>query len=739
MSNLLKDLNPQQQEGVTHTEGPLLILAGAGSGKTRVLTYRIAYLIEQGRAYPSQILAITFTNKAANEMKERVAQLVGPESNYMWVSTFHSMCLRFLRRDSEKIDYQKNFVIYDPIDQKSVLNDCIKELNISEKQFPIPNVIKSISSAKDKLIFPKEYLSQNQGNYYQERLGSIYQLYQEKLKKNNAMDFDDLIVKSIKLFQENPKVLEFYQNRFKYILVDEYQDTNYAQYKLVNMLSGGYRNLCVVGDDDQSIYGFRGADVENILSFEKDFPDAKVIKLEQNYRSSQRILNAANYVIQNNSRRKDKRLWTDNGKGNAIFIQGNDSEYKEGEFIAQEIEKCRKQENRNYKDFAILYRTNAQSRTLEDALRRAGIPYQIFGGLKFYSRLEIKDIIAYLTLLENPQDDVALKRIINTPKRGIGHVTMEKIQGYAEFKGEGLFNIILKIEEVPGISPGAKTKIKKFASMMASFNTMKEYLGLSDLIKKVLEDTGYLEMLEEGKLDKSDIRLENLEEFVSGATEFENNSEDTSLRAFLENISLVSDIDTLDPEEGSAVLMTLHNAKGLEFPVVFLTGMEEGMFPHSRSLLDYDEMEEERRLCYVGITRAMEKLYMTYAEERIIYGQPTSYLPSRFLKEIEDAAPEGLIVKSDREILTKRPLYKNNYSPRKTFKTEFYKPPAKKPMVKTSSEELVEGVKVKHNKWGIGTIVGKTKAKDDIFVSIAFPGIGIKKVSLSYASLEIVR
>lgn len=741
MSNLLQGLNPQQAEGVQCIEGPLLILAGAGSGKTRVLTHRIAYIIEQGFAYPSQILAITFTNKAAREMKERVEKLVGSESASMWVSTFHSMCVRMLRRDIDKIGYNKNFVIYDTIDQKSLLQECLRELNVNEKQFPLPVVIKKISEAKDKLLTSEDFNNQNEGNYRLEKIATIYQLYQKKLMKNNALDFDDLIFKTIELFQGNPDVLEYYQNKFKYVLVDEYQDTNYAQYKLVNLLSQGYKNLCVVGDDDQSIYRFRGADVRNILDFEKDFPEAKVIKLEQNYRSSQRILDAANYVIQNNSSRKDKRLWTDKRQGSPIIVKKNYNEYEEGDFIAQEIEKCRREENRSYGDFAILYRTNAQSRVLEESFMRAGIPYQVFGGQKFYSRMEIKDIVAYLTLLENPYDDIALKRIINVPKRGIGKTTLEKIGDYAEFKGEGMYSIILDIDEVPGLSERIKNKIRKFSTMMATFMTMKKAIGLTELIQHVLEDSGYLKMLKEGKVEKADIRLENLEEFISAAMEFEKNSEDTSLQAFLENISLVADIDNLENGEGAVVLMTLHNAKGLEFPVVFLTGMEEGMFPHFRSLTDYEEMEEERRLCYVGITRAMEKLYITYAMQRTIYGQTTYYIKSRFLEEI----PSDLLVEeeeSHRQVQEK-PLSKASFQIGQgknigSGKGDFQIAPTTS---KSSADvqEIQVGMKVKHNKFGIGTIVERKEQDGDTIVSIAFPGLGIKKLSLSYAPLTIVK
>lgn len=739
MSELLQGLNPQQAQGVEHTEGPLLILAGAGSGKTRVLTHRIAYIIEKAKAYPSQILAITFTNKAAKEMKERVEKLVGPESASMWVSTFHSMCVRILRRDIEKLGYNRNFVIYDTIDQKSLLQECLRELNMTDKQFPIPSISKTISDAKDKLLSSEEYRKQNQGNYRLEKIASVYQLYQKKLLKNNAMDFDDLIVKTIELFGTNPDVLEYYQRKFKYILVDEYQDTNYAQYRLVNLLAQGYKNLCVVGDDDQSIYRFRGADVRNILDFEKDFSNAKVIKLEQNYRSCQTILDAANYVIQNNSGRKDKRLWTDKGEGNAIFVKRNNNEYEEGDFIAQEIEKCRGEENRNYGDFAILYRTNAQSRVLEESFMRSGIPYQIFGGQKFYSRMEIKDIVAYLTLLENPHDDIALKRIINMPKRGIGKTTLEKIEAYAEFKDEGMYSIILDIDEVPGLSTRAKGKVEKFSTMMATFMAMKEALGLTELMQKVLENTGYLDMLKEGKVDKADIRLENLEEFISAATEFEENSEDTSLQAFLENISLVADIDNLDDEEGAVVLMTLHNAKGLEFPVVFLAGMEEGMFPHFRSLTDYEEMEEERRLCYVGITRAMEKLYMTHAQQRTIYGQTSYYTKSRFLEEI----PSGLLMEEERKVRQNlQPTsigFKNNYGiGKKAGFTRTASAPAASSQGGTSKGEVKAGTKVKHNKFGIGTVVERKKQDGDAILSIAFPGIGIKKLSLSFAPLEII-
>lgn len=738
MSNLTTGLNPQQAKGVENTEGPLLILAGAGSGKTRVLTHRIAYLIEEEKAYPSQILAITFTNKAAKEMKERVEKLVGEESRSIWVSTFHSMCLRMLRRDVEKLDYGKNFVIYDAIDQKSLLQECIRELNMSDKQFPTQGLSKAISEAKDKLLTPREYKKQNEGNYRLEKIASVYELYQNKLKKNNAVDFDDLIVKTIQLFEQNPEILEYYQRKFKYILVDEYQDTNHAQYQLVKMLAMGHKNLCVVGDDDQSIYGFRGADIRNILEFERDYPNAKVIKLEQNYRSSQRILDAANYVIQNNTGRKDKKLWTDKEEGKDIFVCKNNNEYEEGDFIAQEIENCRREENRGYKDFAILYRTNAQSRVIEESFMRAGIPYQIFGGLKFYARMEIKDIVSYLTLLNNPYDDISLKRIINVPKRGIGRTTLEKIEAYANFKEQGMYSTILNIDEVPGISEGIKRKIGKFSTMMASLMAMSEIMNITELIKKVLENTGYLDMLEEGKVDKADIRRENIEEFVSGAMEFEANSEDTSLQSFLENISLVADIDKLDNEEGAVVLMTLHNAKGLEFPVVFLSGMEEGMFPHNRSLTDYDEMEEERRLCYVGITRAMEKLYLTYSLQRTIYGQSTYYSKSRFLQEIPS---ELLYEREEKSIFRSEPAFKNNYGVGKSRNTGFTNTPfkgSKAKEEKTSIEDIKSGVKVKHGKWGIGTVVERKEQEGDIMVSVAFPGIGIKKLSLSYAPLTIV-
>ncbi|MCR1898789.1 DNA helicase PcrA [Irregularibacter muris] len=739
MSNLLQGLNPQQVQGVENTEGPLLILAGAGSGKTRVLTHRIAYIIEQGKAYPSQILAITFTNKAAKEMRHRVEKLVGPESNSIWVSTFHSMCVRMLRKDIEKLDYGRNFVIYDTIDQKSLMQECLRELNMSEKQFPIPGVTSAISEAKDKLLTPEEYLRQNQENYRLEKIGSVYRLYQRKLKKNNALDFDDLIFKTIELFRENPEVLEYYQRKFKYLLVDEYQDTSHAQYQLIEMLSRLYKNLCVVGDDDQSIYRFRGADLRNILEFERDYPNAKIIKLEQNYRSFQNILDAANCVIQNNTGRKSKKLWTDKKEGNSIYVCGNNNEYEEGNFIAQEIEKCRNQEERNYRDFAILYRTNAQSRVIEESLMRAGIPYQIFGGQKFYSRMEIKDIVAYLTLMENPFDDIALKRIINMPKRGIGKTTLEKIEGYAEFKDIGMYSAISNIEEVPGLTERVKGKIKSFADMMAKFSTLKEVMGLTDLIRQVIEDTGYMDMLREGKVDKADIRMENLEEFVSGAAEFESNSDETSLQAFLENVALVADIDNLDSEEGAAVLMTLHNAKGLEFPVVFLAGMEEGMFPHSRSLTDYEEMEEERRLCYVGITRAMEKLYMSYALQRSIYGQTTYYSKSRFLNEIPSQLLEQ---EEEKSVFRSEPAFSNKFAYHQGRENALKSTPTKSTPVSQnkniSSSDVKVGMKVKHGKWGIGTVVERKEQEGDILLSIAFPGLGIKKLSLSFAPLTII-
>lgn len=578
--DLKKLLNKEQYEAVTTVEGPLLILAGAGSGKTRVLTYRIANLINNLNIYPSQILAITFTNKAASEMKERVRNIVGNEADNMWITTFHSSCVRILRREGEKLGYNKNFAIYDSYDQKILMKECLKELNINDKDFDDRVVLNKIGQLKDNLISPEGFKRNNEKDYKLNKIADLYMLYQKKLKSSNALDFDDLIYKTVELFKKNPEVLEFYQRKFKYIMVDEYQDTNKSQYELTRLLSASHRNICVVGDDDQCIYEWRGADIRNILDFEKDYPEVKIIKLEENYRSKANILNAANAVIKNNYNRKNKVLRTSNGNGEKIKIYRACSDIEESQFIASEIKKIMEDENKSYKDFAILYRTNAQSRIFEEAFMRNNIPYKIVGGLKFYDRKEIKDVMSYLKLINNPLDDISLKRIINVPKRGIGDATIEKIQEFASSMEECAYSVLLDADSI-GLSTRATSSINKFISLMNSFIRKKDEVHVSKLIQEILESTGYMAELQKSSNIEDLSRIENLKELVSAAVDFENYSEDKSLSAFLEQVALVSDIDNFDEEVEAVVLMTVHSAKGLEFPVVFMAGMENGIFSWS--------------------------------------------------------------------------------------------------------------------------------------------------------------
>jgi DNA helicase-2/ATP-dependent DNA helicase PcrA len=637
----LDKLNKEQREAVLHTEGPLLIFAGAGSGKTRVLTYRIAYLIEEKGVYPSNIIAITFTNKAAKEMKERVQSLIDNSEN-MWISTFHSACVRILRKNVEGLkDYKKNFVIYDAKDQESLVKECLKELNLNEKNFPFRVVSAEISRAKDMLLTPDKYHDRNMHDIRKRKLADIYKLYQQKLQKNNAMDFDDILNKTIELFELNPDILQYYQNKFKYIMVDEYQDTNFSQYTLIRMLAGQHKNLCVVGDDDQSIYSWRGADIGNILNFEKDFPGAKVVKLEQNYRSTQVILDAANSVIKNNSARKNKRLWTEQGVGRSIVYHYDVDERGEANFIMNEVERMIAEENRKMGDFAILYRTNAQSRVLEEACMSHGLPYRIVGGFKFYERKEVKDIISYLRVIQNPDEDLSLRRIINIPKRGIGDSTMSAITQYARNTGDSLFGTLLEVDNISGVSTKARKGIKEFVKIMSDLMGIAETERVSKLVKEVLERTGYLSELEKDEDDVSQTRAENIKELLSATLEFEELNEDATLPDFLEQISLMSDIDTVEEGKDALIMMTLHSAKGLEYPFVFISGMEEGVFPSHRSYFEESQMEEERRLMYVGITRAKERLYLTAAFERTLYGNTTYNTISKFIREI----PKDLLVK----------------------------------------------------------------------------------------------
>jgi DNA helicase-2/ATP-dependent DNA helicase PcrA len=639
LDQAVERLNPRQREAVQTTEGPLLIMAGAGSGKTRVLTHRIAYLIGKKRVAPWSILAITFTNKAAREMQERVEALVGPGAADIWVSTFHSMCVRILRRDIERLGYTKNFTILDSADQLSVVRACMKDLNYDTKKFEPRMIQAKISGAKNELLSPERY-ADRKGDYVDRIAADVYLLYQKRLKSNNALDFDDLIMSTIDLFKAEPDVLDFYQNKFRYIHVDEYQDTNRAQYVLCRMLAEKHRNICVVGDSDQSIYRWRGADITNILNFEKDYPEAVTILLEQNYRSTANILNAANAVIARNIGRKPKNLWTDRGPGEPIRVCQAESEHEEGLYVANEIRKNR-EAGRRYADHAILYRTNAQSRVIEEMLIKAEIPYRIVGGIRFYERKEIKDLLAYLRLISNPHDDISLERIINVPKRGIGDTTFGKLAAEAARRGTSIFEVL---GDLDGVDVTGKTRaaLGEFRQLIEDLSRMVDYLSVTELTEQMLERTGYREELKRENTIESQSRIENIDEFLSVTQDFEQRNEDKSLVAFLTDLALIADIDTLDDDADgkdagdAVVLMTMHSAKGLEFPIVFIIGMEEGVFPHSRALMDDEELEEERRLAYVGITRAEERLYLTCARTRTLFGRMMANMPSRFLQEVPD-------------------------------------------------------------------------------------------------------
>ena len=658
-------LNEQQREAVYCTDGPLLILAGAGSGKTRVLTHRIAYLIEEKGVNPWNILAITFTNKAAGEMRERVDNLVGFGSESIWVSTFHSTCVRILRRHIDRLGYDTNFTIYDTDDQKTLMKDVCKQVQIDTKVYKERNLLAAISAAKNEMISAQEYALNAQGDFGKEKIAKVYQEYEKQMHANNALDFDDLLVKTVQLFETQPDVLENYQERFRYIMVDEYQDTNTVQFQLVSLLAGKYRNLCVVGDDDQSIYKFRGANIKNILNFEQEFPDATVIKLEQNYRSTGNILDAANAVISNNVGRKDKQLWTDNGEGEKIKFCQFDTGYDEAEYIADDIER----EVRNgasYNDHAILYRTNAQSRLFEERFVAQNIPYKIVGGVNFYARREIKDVLAYLKTIDNGKDDLAVRRIINVPKRGIGLTTINRIQESAASRGIGFYDALLGLDLIPGVARGA-AKLEGFVALIEYFKGVAETLSLSDLLQEVIDKTGYIESLEAEGKEEAETRIENIDELRSKVAVYEESrldqGEKPTLSGFLEEVALVADIDSLDEEQDYVVLMTLHSAKGLEFPHVYLAGMEDGLFPSYMTVTsdDREDMEEERRLCYVGITRAEQKLTMTSAMRRMVRGETQYNKVSRFMKEIPlellDNGNRSLKMFEERQEIPKQTAY----------------------------------------------------------------------------------
>ena len=730
-------LNERQQDAVLHTEGPVLILAGAGSGKTRVLTHRIAYLIDEKQVNPWNILAITFTNKAAGEMRERVDKIVGYGSESIWVSTFHSTCVRILRRYIDRLGFSNNFAIYDTDDQKSIMKDVCKRLNVDTKIHKERALLSAISSAKDELISPQQYSLDAQGDYTQEMVAQVYMEYQHQLRSNNALDFDDLIMKTVELFKTNPDVLESYQERFKYIMVDEYQDTNTAQFMLVNILASKYRNLCVVGDDDQSIYKFRGANIGNILNFEQAFPGAYTVKLEQNYRSTQNILNVANAVIRNNQSRKDKSLWTDNGDGDLIHLRQFLNGFEEAEYVAGNITKRVSTGECRYKDCAVLYRTNAQSRMFEEKFLMANIPYKIIGGVNFYARKEIKDLLAYLKTVDNAVDDLAVRRIINVPKRGIGATTLTRIQEYALDHEISFYDALRNAENNPAVGRSA-VKIQSFVTFIQSLRSKQEFLSVKELLEDIIEETGYVKELEAESVEEAQARIENIDELISKVAAYEESTEHPTLSGFLEEVALVADIDSLDEESDHVVLMTLHSAKGLEFPNVYMAGMEDGLFPSYMNITSDDptDLEEERRLCYVGITRAMKHLTMTCARQRMVRGETQYNRISRFISEIpKEYLNVGTTVpaKTQKEEFVKR---KTAFQEAKeVFKTKAFDPSQFK-VQKADGLDYEVGDTVKHIKFGTGIVENIVDGGRDYEVTVHFEKYGTKKMFAAFAKLK---
>ena len=728
-------LNKQQQEAVFHTEGPVLILAGAGSGKTRVLTHRIAYLIEEKGVNPWNIMAITFTNKAAGEMRERVDKIVGFGSESIWVSTFHSSCVRMLRRFIDRLGFDMNFTIYDTDDQKTLMKDICKRLDIDTKIYKERSIMAAISSAKDELIGPEEYELKVMGDFSKRKIALAYKEYQKELKKNNALDFDDLIMKTVELFQACPDVLEYFQERFKYIMVDEYQDTNTAQFKFVSLLAGKYRNLCVVGDDDQSIYKFRGANIGNILGFENVFPDAKVVRLEQNYRSTQNILNAANQVIQNNMERKRKTLWTENEEGEKLHFRQFMNAYEEAEYIVGDISKKVREKDAQYRDIAILYRTNAQSRLFEEKFLMANIPYKLVGGVNFYARKEIKDLLAYLKTVDNARDDLAVRRIINVPKRGIGATTLTRVQDYAVSMGMSFYEALKEANAISTLGRAA-TKVEPFVTFIQTLRSKAEYLSPSELLKDIIESTGYVKELEAEGTEEAEARIENIDELITKVVSYEEENEEPTLSGFLEEVALVADIDSVDGDDNQVLLMTLHSAKGLEFPFVYLAGMEDGMFPSYMTITSDDptEIEEERRLCYVGITRAMKDLTLTCAQQRMIRGETQYNKVSRFIKEI----PREL-VELGREFQEKKPMDIPMPTSFRQMKQAFKQPafvPKQFEVKKADGLDYTVGDTVKHIKFGTGVVTAIVEGGRDYEVTVNFDKVGIKKMFASFAKLK---
>ena len=759
-------LNEPQREAVYHTDGPLLILAGAGSGKTRVLTHRIAYLIGERGVNPWNILAITFTNKAAEEMRQRVDNLVGFGAESVWVSTFHSACVRILRRFIDRLGYENHFTIYDTDDQKTLIKEVCRKVDVDTKVFKERSLLSAISSAKNEMILPDEFELNAGGDFAKMKIAKVYREYEAQMRANNALDFDDLLVKTVQLLQTQPDVLESYQERFRYIMVDEYQDTNTVQFQLVSLLAGKYKNLCVVGDDDQSIYKFRGANIRNILDFEHEFPDAKVIKLEQNYRSTGNILNAANSVIANNRGRKEKSLWTENGEGELIRLRQFDTAFDEADFIGEDIKSAVRQGG-SYNDSAVLYRTNAQSRLLEEKFIAMNIPYKIVGGVNFYARREIKDLLAYLKTIDNGRDDVAVRRIINVPKRGIGLTTINRIQESATERGIGFYEALLAPELIAGVGRSA-TKLDSFAALIEYFKTLAEEMNITDLLQEVIEKTGYIESLENEDKEEAKTRKENIDELISKAATYEESCQDkdekATLSGFLEEVALVADIDSLDEDQEHVVLMTLHSAKGLEFPRVYLAGMEDGLFPGYMSINagDREELEEERRLCYVGITRAEQELTLTSARRRMVHGE-TQYNPmSRFVKEI----PRELLDTGNKKFTqeTEMPAQQNTYArAREAFRAQAFAgalggmAPAKNQGTSktvTGSQALASlqkgsqlaaggngplgyevGDRVRHVKFGEGTVTDIKEGGRDHEVTIEFDSVGTRKMFAKFAKL----
>lgn len=750
---ILERLNEEQREAVVATEGPVLILAGAGSGKTRALVHRIAYLIDVTGVSPGHILAITFTNKAADEMRSRVDDMIGFGSQEITVSTFHSLCVRILRRNAELLGFTRYFSIYDTDDQLSLMKSILRQKNLDPKMIREKAVLGRISSAKDELVTPEKYKMLNT-DYYGKRVGELYEAYQTKLLENNAMDFDDLIAKTVELFEKHPDLLEVYQERFRYMMVDEYQDTNTAQFRLVSLLAGKYRNLCVVGDDDQSIYKFRGANIRNILGFEKVFPDAVVVRLERNYRSTKHILEAANEVIRHNHGRKDKRLWTENAEGAKVKLRRFPNGFEEAGYVCGEISREVRSGKRRYRDYAVLYRTNAQSRLFEEKMLMASLPYRIVGGINFYSRREIKDMLAYLKTIDNARDDLQVMRIINIPKRGIGAATISKVLSYAEAGGISFFEAACSAGEIPGLSASAAKKLTGFTDFIAVLRARAEGRKISELLKDVTTETGYVDELEKEETEEAESRIENINELISKAVQYEEKEPEPTLSGFLEEVALIADIDTVETGDDRVLLMTLHSAKGLEFPSVFMTGMEEGLFPSSMSInaeRPDEEIEEERRLCYVGITRAKESLTLTAARERMIRGEVTASPLSRFVREIPrelvDLGEENAMPMSGRVLnlsgrgadagMRDAILGGARKSPVRTA----YQNPYKKAAVPMSSIQKAEpafeaGDTVRHVKFGEGTVLEIKDGGKDFLVTVDFPGWGVKKMYASFAKLK---